>query len=115
MNKKNILRGLQLLLFPLLLSSCAALGMSGQLKAISKIHQGQTQQQVLSAMKGEPKYRRFMENGIEQWEYHKNVNLSGDYDVVLIGFRDGRVVSLDSFPYVYPKAPESSQPAGPQR
>ena len=47
-----------------------------------------------------------MENGIEQWEYHKNEALSGDYDVILVGFRDGRVVSMDSFRYIYPKMPE---------
>mgnify|MGYP001342038129 CR=1 FL=1 len=87
------------------LSSCAILGNGNQLQHISNIHQGQTHQEVTTIMKKEPDYRRFAEDGLEQWEYHKNFDLSGDYDVILIGFRDGRVVSMDSFRYIRPTVP----------
>ncbi|MBM6992452.1 MAG: hypothetical protein I3J02_04190 [Prevotella sp.] len=87
----------------IVLSSCAALGFRSSLPQLSKISQGQTYQEVTQIMKGSPNFRRFTEDGLEQWEYHRNKAISGDYDVVLIGFRKGRVVSMDSFPYVYPK------------
>ncbi len=92
------------------LSSCATLGFGPSLPQLSKISQGQTYQEVTQIMKGSPHFRRFAEDGLEQWEYHKNKEISGDYDVVLIGFRNGRVVSMDSFPYVYPKAPTLPAP-----
>jgi len=92
-----------------LLSSCAVFGFGSSLPTVSKIHQGQSPEEVVAAMKGEPNYRRFTEDGIEQWEYRRNQQLNGDCDVVLISFRDGRVVALDSFPYVYPKTPQIEQ------
>lgn len=105
--KTRLLQGLAVWFAALTLNACSALGIGGNLPFIDQIRQGQTYDEVTSIMKSKPSYRRFMENGIEQWEYHKNkALLNGDYDIILVGFRDGRVVSMDSFRYIYPKMPE---------
>lgn len=106
MDYKKQFHGLAVLCSTLMLSSCAALGFGPSLPDISRIHQGQTPKEVVAAMNGEPRYRRFTEDGLEEWEYRRNQQLDGDCDVVVISFRDGRVVALDSFPYVYPKTPK---------
>lgn len=102
MQKKIRLHHLIACAFIITFSSCASLWNGGRLTYISNIHQGQSHEEVISIMKGEPQYRRFTEDGLEQWEYHKNMDLSGNYDVVIIGFREGRVVNMDSFNYQPP-------------
>lgn len=102
MQKKNRLHHLIACAFIITFSSCASLWNGGRLTYISNIHQGQSHEEVISIMKGEPQYRRFTEDGLEQWEYHKNRDLAGNYDVVIIGFREGRVVNMDSFNYQPP-------------
>lgn len=101
MQKKHLLHHLAVFAAALTFSSCASLWGDG-LPYINKIHQGQSQEEVASIMKGNPQYRRFAEDGLEQWEYHKNRDASGNYDVVIIGFRDGRVVNMNSFYYQVP-------------
>ena len=54
-------------------------------------------------MKCQPDYRRFTEDGLEQWEYRFNQQQNGDCDVVLVSFRNGRVASMETFPYVAPR------------
>lgn len=105
--KTRLMQGLAACFAALTLNACAALGLGSSLPYLTQIHQGQTYDEVSTIMKSKPSYRRFMENGIEQWEYHKNEALSGDYDVILVDFRDGRVVSMDSFRYIYPMKPEA--------
>lgn len=56
-------------------------------------------------MKDTPQYSRFTEDGLEEWEYRRNYNLSGDCDVISIAFREGRVVSMDSYRYESPQTP----------
>lgn len=102
MQHKSLVQIIIVLFTSLMLSSCSVLGFSNQIRSIDKIQQGQTYEQVMEIMKGKPVYRRFSEHGKEEWEYHKNMAIIGNYDVVIISFKDGRVVALDSFPYVAP-------------
>ncbi|WP_281698892.1 hypothetical protein [Hallella colorans] len=87
------------------LSSCSILTMRDTAQVIGNLHHGQTYEEVVQVMRGKPQYRRFTEEGLEQWEYRRNMNMAGDYDVIIIGFRDGRVISMDSFRYVAPYQP----------
>lgn len=87
------------------LSSCSILTMRDTAQVVGNLRRGQTYEEVVQVMRGKPKYRRFTEEGLEQWEYHRNMNMAGDYDVIIIGFRDGRVISMDSFRYVAPYQP----------
>ena len=60
----------------LTLSSCdlAMLGEGTMGRVIrSAIERGMSQEQVYSLM-GRPTYRRFGDNGIEEWEYHKSAS-----------------------------------------
>lgn len=101
---KNIFTHTLVALFTsFLLSSCASMGLLGGNGALTKIERGQTKQEVNAIMKTSPDYRRFMEDGLEQWEYHTNLAIDGDYDVILISFRDGKVVAMDSFRYHSPQ------------
>lgn len=101
--KEKLIHAIAALVMAITLSSCVTMGMSSsRVQMTGRIHQGQTYQEVTSIMKKGPNYRRFTEDGLEQWEYHKNFDLAGNYDVILIGFRDGRVVSMDSFRYTPP-------------
>ncbi len=86
----------------LVFASCTALGISSG-AALNRIHQGQTPEEVHAIMKCQPDYRRFTEDGLEQWEYRFNQQQNGDCDVVLISFRNGRVASMETFPYVAPR------------
>ena len=63
----------------------------------------QTPEEVQAIMKCQPDYRRFTEDGLEQWEYRFNQQQNGDCDVVLVSFRNGRVASMETFPYVAPR------------
>ena len=57
----------------LTLSSCdlAMLGEGMGRRDTQRIERGMSQEQVYSLM-GRPTYRRFGDNGIEEWEYHKS-------------------------------------------
>jgi hypothetical protein len=109
MQKKNILHTIATLSVVLTLSSCALLWNDSVLPYIRNIHQGQSPEEVTYIMKGEPQYCRFTEDGLEEWEYHKNRGFSGDYDVIVIGFRDGRVVHMDSYKYNAPVIQEADK------
>ena len=86
----------------LIFASCTALGISSG-AALNRIHQGQTPEEVHAIMKCQPDYRRFTEDGLEQWEYRFNQQQNGDCDVVLVSFRNGRVASMETFPCVAPR------------
>ena len=86
----------------LIFASCTALGISSG-AALNRIHQGQTPEEVHAIMKCQPDYRRFTEDGLEQWEYRFNQQQNGDCDVVLVSSRNGRVASMETFPYVAPR------------
>lgn len=78
----------------LTLSSCD-LAMLGEgtmgRRDTQRIERGMSQEQVYSLM-GRPTYRRFGDNGIEEWEYHK----SGLFEkrITVISFSSGRVVRM---------------------
>lgn len=67
---------------------------------LDEIHPGMTYEQVSNIM-GKPDYRRFNREH-EEWEYRKW--LSGSNAIVIVGFEEGRVTSMDSF-----ENPQSSQ------
>ncbi|MGI6244039.1 MAG: hypothetical protein ACOYJK_11025 [Prevotella sp.] len=109
MQKKNILHTIATLSVALTLSSCALSWNDSVLPYVRNIHQGQTPEEVTSIMKGEPQYSRFTEDGLKEWEYHKNRRGGEDYDVIVIGFRDGRVVHMDSYKYHAPVIQEADK------
>lgn len=92
------------------LCSCSLFGLSSSMPYLTQINQGQTYEEVKRIMKGEPYYRQFTPDGREQWEYHKNPSSDGRFDVVLIEFQDGRVVSLNSFASIEPVMPPAPRP-----
>lgn len=102
LREKIMYKALVTILSVLIFASCTALGISSG-AALSRIHQGQTPEEVHAIMKCQPDYRRFTEDGLEQWEYRFNQQQNGDCDVVLISFRNGRVASMETFPYVAPR------------
>jgi len=81
----------------LTLSSCD-LAMLGEgtmgRRDTQRIERGMSQEQVYSLM-GRPTYRRFGDNGIEEWEYHK----SGLFEkrITVISFSSGRVVRMNTY------------------
>lgn len=81
------------------MSSCASV-MGINKNIMMKLHKGMTQDEV-STILGQPDYRRF-DNETEEWEFVKYINYSGILGVsspttIVIGFVDGRLVSMDSF------------------
>lgn len=75
------------------LSSCASLFTNVADKAAS-IEVGMTKEEVTAKM-GKPQYRRFDGNR-DEWEY-RSLAQHEDYDVVILHFYNGRVISMDSF------------------
>ncbi|MBP3252740.1 MAG: outer membrane protein assembly factor BamE [Prevotella sp.] len=88
-----------------MLTSCGALT-STLGERSSHIQPGMTAQEVQQSL-GKPSYRRFNEN-YEEWEYRKHF-LTGDDDVLIVNFRNGRVVAMDSFYEHHPSLPEPHQ------
>lgn len=90
------------------MTSCTILNFSSPLQGISKIQQGQTPEEVVDIMKQTPNYRRFGDDGLEEWEYRKTYSTNEDH-VILINFHNGRVVSMNSFRDIKPLAPQIEQ------
>ena len=76
------------------MSSCASMFLTVTDKA-ARIQQGMTKDEVTEIMGRTPDYRRFA-YGRDEWEYRTLLN-NDDYDVVVLGFRNGRVAQMDSF------------------
>ena len=76
----------------LLVSSCAT--MDGMNDVMFKVRKGMTMNEVAKAL-GKPDYRRFDED-IEEWQYEK-IPLIGYSKIIIVGFRDNRVVNFNSF------------------
>ena len=72
-----------------------------------RIERGMSQEQVYSLM-GRPTYRRFGDNGIEEWEYHK----SGLFEkrITVISFSSGRVVRMNTYNGDYNDSDRSRYP-----
>ncbi len=87
------------------LCSCASMFTNVADKAAS-IEVGMTKEEVTSKM-GAPQYRRFDGNR-DEWEYRTLLN-NDDYDVVIMHFHNGRVVSLDSYREVRHHFPHSEK------
>ena len=77
---------------------------------IDRVQLNMTMDEVREVM-GKADYRSFERNE-ETWEYRTRV-LDGDYDVVTIKFRDGIVISMNSFRELHPKfaAPQPEKKA----
>jgi hypothetical protein len=77
---------------------------------IDRVQPNMTMDEVREVM-GKADYRSFERNE-ETWEYRTRV-LDGDYDVVTIKFRDGIVISMNSFRELHPKfaAPQPEKKA----
>lgn len=76
------------------LQSCGQLPISNK-HALLNIEKDMTKSEV-SKILGTPDYRRFDED-IEQWEYVKGENYMSYGDVIIVDFKDGRVVNLNSY------------------
>ena len=91
----------------------SALVMSGK-QAMAGIHKGMTEKEVMATM-GKPDFKRFTDN-YEEWEY-RNVGLVDDLTII-IGFDNGRVFMMNSFPTkergrAYPCPPQGAYPTPP--
>lgn len=84
----------------LLVSSCGTI--DGMNDVMFKVRKGMTTGEV-SKVLGKLDYRRFDED-IEEWQYEK-IPLIGYGKIIIVGFRDGRVVNFNSFRE--PDIPES--------
>ena len=78
----------------IVMSSCASMFLTVTDKA-ARIQPGMTKDEVTEIMGRTPDYRRFA-YGRDEWEYRTLLN-NDDYDVVVLDFRNGRVVQMDSF------------------
>ena len=105
MFKTTLSKCLLTTLAALMLTSCALFESSTGASITANIRPGQTHGEVAAVMRTKPTYRRFFEDGIEEYEYHRNHRVNGDYDVILIRYRNGRVVSMDAYRYIEPKTP----------
>ncbi len=96
---RQVLRSIVLSAFLLTaLQSCSLLRESDPMM---KIHQGQTQQEILTLL-GKPKFRRFNQQQ-EEWEYRRYNNYAEK--VTVITFVDHRVAKLDSYQIDVPARP----------
>lgn len=87
-----------------LLSSCGtSLTLQGS-KQFMKVKPGMTQEEVTSIL-GTPTHHRFTDN-IEQWEYEKTHALSGQTNIIIVDFADGKVTGLNTFDNTMPPRPE---------
>ncbi len=104
-----------------LLALCASLASCSTTYVVKRdiladVQPGMTQEEVRKTF-GKPDYRRFG-HGLEEWEYNKWI--SGSEGVIVVGFENGKVVSMDSFqkpqtavptpPVVVPPVPPVSGP-----
>ena len=80
-----------------LLCSCGSIKSVNIARHATEIQAGMTISEVQSIM-GKPDYRRFdaARNNWEQWEY-TGMFFDSARDIVIIDFRDGLVVSMNSF------------------
>lgn len=91
----------------LLLGSCKSIMFDDN---VMKVVEGMQQKEVKDLL-GTPTHRRF-DQGIEEWEYIQQYT-TGMQRVVIIGFSDQRVTSMDSFETPIPKTPQGPGPGKP--
>ena len=92
-----------------LLALCASLASCSTTYVVKRdiladVQPGMTQEEVRKTF-GKPDYRRFG-RGLEEWEYNKWI--SGSEGVIVVGFENGKVVSMDSF-----QKPQTAVPTPP--
>ncbi len=85
----------------LLFSSCKSIMFDDN---VMKVVEGMKQNEVKELL-GTPTHRRF-DQGVEEWEYIQQYT-TGMQRVVIVGFADGRVTSMDSFETPIPKTPQN--------
>ncbi|WP_291529868.1 DUF4476 domain-containing protein [Bacteroides sp. UBA939] len=90
---KAIKQTLVLLALVIGMSGCASLFVNKDI--MMQIQKGMTQEEVSSIL-GKPDYRRF-DHELEEWEFVKYVANTSGPTTIIVGFIDGRVVSMDSF------------------
>lgn len=76
------------------LTGCKSLVLSSS-QLMDKIHRGMTQEEVVAAI-GAPDFKRFTDN-YEEWEWRKRT-FEGENATILVGFENGRVFMMNSFP-----------------
>ena len=85
-----------------MLSSCGSLFKTVADQAAA-IQPGMSKQEVVNIL-GQSRYKS-LDRNFEQWEYRTQLN-NGDFDVVKIEFKDGRVIRMDSYREVLHHFPE---------
>lgn len=97
---KNIMNIIAAITLLMAMTSCGLYDTAGQrAQLMGNLHEGMTKREV-AAVLGNPEFRRY-NNGIEQWEFHKT-HLSGAETVILLDFRNDKVISFNTYDGNYP-------------
>lgn len=97
---KNIMNIIAAITLLMAMTSCGLYDTAGQrAQLMGNLHEGMTKREV-AAVLGNPEFRRY-NNGIEQWEFHKT-HFSGAETVILLDFRNDKVISFDTYDGNYP-------------
>lgn len=97
---KNIMNIIVAITLLVAMTSCGLYDTSGQrAQLMGNLHEGMTKREVVAVL-GNPEFRRY-NNGIEQWEFHKT-HFSGAQTVILLDFRNDKVISFDTYDGNYP-------------
>lgn len=97
---KNLTKIITMVAILVAMTSCGLYDTAGQrAQLMENLHTGMTKREVVAIL-GNPEFRR-SSNGIEQWEFHKT-HFSGAQTVILLDFRNDKVVSFDTYDGNYP-------------
>ena len=97
---KNLMKAITMATLLVAMTSCGLYDTAGQrAQLMENLHEGMTKREVVAIL-GNPEFRR-SNNGIEQWEFHKT-HFSGAQTVILLDFRNDKVISFDSYDGNYP-------------
>lgn len=97
---KNLMKIITMVAILVAMTSCGLYDTAGQrAQLMENLHTGMTKREVVAIL-GNPEFRR-SSNGIEQWEFHKT-HFSGAQTVILLDFRNDKVVSFDTYDGNYP-------------
>ena len=97
---KNLMKIITMVAILVAMTSCGLYDTAGQrAQLMENLHEGMTKREVVAIL-GNPEFRR-SSNGIEQWEFRKT-HFSGAQTVILLDFRNDKVVSFDTYDGNYP-------------
>lgn len=97
---KNFMKAITMTTLLVAMTSCGLYDTAGQrAQLMENLHEGMTKREVVDLL-GNPEFKR-SNNGIEQWEFHKT-HFSGAQTVILLDFRNDKVISFDSYDGYYP-------------